>query len=57
MPSPRSLGQNPTIRFVPIVFAHFAGFKGEYWAVFNRKTREIGGNRQCSQDYSQDTFP
>ena len=34
------------IRFVPIVFARFAGFEGEYWAVFNRKTREIGGNRR-----------
>ena len=35
------------IRFVPIVFVHFTGFKGEYWTVFNRKTREMGGSRRC----------
>ena len=43
---PRSLGQKSAIRFVPIVFARFAGFEGEYWAIFNRKTRETGGNRR-----------
>jgi|GEM_PF-4034622 len=42
------------IRFVPIVFVYFTGFEDEYWAVFNRKTREMGGNNRHKSD--SDTF-
>jgi len=39
--------KSPTTIFAPPVFVHFTGFEGEYWAVFNRKTRKMGGNRRC----------
>ena len=43
----RSLGQKSVIRFVPNLFVRFARFEGEYWAVFNRKTRKMVGKRWC----------
>jgi len=45
--APGAWDKSIAIRFVPIVFVRFTGFEGEYWAVFNRKTREMGGNRRC----------